>query len=54
MERKKNLHVESENLAVPEVRIGEEDEANIDYEKDETYIDFSGAIPEIHIKHKEK
>lgn len=42
------LHVVNENVAVPEVVVGD---ADIPDEKDsDENIDFSGAIPTIHIK----
>lgn len=57
MEGKKKLHIEMDNLAVPEVQYDEEEK-----EKDEELgdsehtieIDYSGAVPEIHIIKKNK
>lgn len=49
-EIKKQMHVEIENLAVPEVRFGEQEQEEEKENEGEMSIDYSGAIPEIHIK----
>lgn len=47
----KKMHLNIDNLAMPEVIFGEEDSTEEeDNEKKEVFIDYSGAIPEIHIK----
>lgn len=52
MEDKKKMHIETENLAVPEIRYDDDD----DFEDDEEGmgIDYLGAVPEVHIKNNNK
>ncbi len=52
MEEKKKMHIETENLAVPEIRYDDDE----DFEDDEegVGIDYLGAVPEIHLNGKKK
>lgn len=45
---KKEIHVSMDNLAMPEVHFGTKEEGNVEEEKKN--IDYSGAVPEVHIK----
>lgn len=64
-EKELNMHVQTDDLAVPEVIVNEEEdnkkkvntissnsEDDFEDETDEDSIDYSGAIPQIHIKKK--
>lgn len=44
---KDGMHIETDNLAIPEVRFGKEEQDEA--EDNESSIDYSGAIPQIHI-----
>lgn len=48
------IHVEMDNLAVPEIHLGDEDEEDFDDIDDQEGVVFSGAVPEIHIKNLKK
>lgn len=46
------LSVKNDNLAMPEIIVNEDDNPD-ELEESQDSIDFSGAMPEIHIKHKD-
>ena len=53
MDEAKKMHIETENLAVPEIEFDENRDEDLDENVEEPEIDFSGAIPQIHFKQKE-
>ena len=48
MEKEDKIYVDMENLAMPEVRLGADEEEDFD-DEDETDVNYSGAVPEINI-----
>ncbi len=58
VEKKKEeqrIHLNLNNLAMPEVIFGEEEEEKPEEDvHKELYIDYSGAVPEIHLKKENK
>lgn len=49
----KKIDVDLENVAIPEVHIHGDAKEGVEHKSADVQIDYSGAIPEFHIKKKD-